>query len=989
MPTLAWVWHPSRRYKLVNRSSPEPRTPSPEPLPYMKFDRLIALFPCESLEDFDLGRKEDDAEELLSAWSALWHPALLAGQDDIPSWLPPSTPPLDPSGCLVIVPDCCEPSLSEQWLAEAEAAGACLLRGMKHRDRMLAAALERLGPDAPAVDGDLVADFLALGYCHLQVELINRKSRYTSNLDESSFRVSALAAARAAVEGDKADAREQLQSAFDRLHESREYFHPLEIRLLNLTLLAPTTLGAALLDGLATCPTNLLVSGEVIDRMAQDEPGTLEALQKALEDGKVELIGGEYGEVPLPLLGPEAVNLNLARGLAAYEEHLGHRPMVFGRRRFGLTPVLPRILHRRGFTAAFHCTLDDGRFPVGTQTRVQWEGFDSTTIDSLCCIPIDAGRASSFLQLAEKLGDAMNLDQTPTVIFAHWPGGSNRWYDDLRRIAAYSSVLGTFSTISAYFEQTSFAGHQERNNPDDYRSPYLVQDVAAGRRDPISRWVRYFARRAKLDAYQTLRTMETCVAGGRKSEEGGEKREERGGKKENEQLAFAIEDMREKEESDGSALDARIESTLGEPLVGFAHSITSRENSTQRGILAVNPCSFRQRLRNFEVPAMGFAWIGGGDSSAAPTVAKEKKRRLLPRKKEPPLAESNVLRNEFFEIRFNPQTGAIRSISDYRSRDPRLAQQIALRLPRGGQPGDETNYSIMAADRIDVTSAGPVLGEIVCHGKLIDRDGRRLAGFKQTTRAWRGSRAIELLIELDVDRLPGQNPWDSYYAVRFAWKDETLCLYRSANMANVPTELTRIESPQFLDLRRDRLRTTLLCGGLPYHRRFGLRKLDTLLIVQGETARSFRLGIGIDVPHPTAAATGFLSPPLELPDQPPPASSTGWLFHLDCRNVLATHWEPFVAQPPSAVSETGSPADRDAEESFSGRRHDGPSGFRVRLLETDGRGVRLGLRCLRSVSSARILNVGDATVDELSVDGDRIEIPIGPHQWIEVEVCFS
>ena len=990
----------------------------------MKFNRLIALFPCESLEDFDLGRKENDAEELLSAWSALWHPALLAGQDDIPSWLPPSTPPPDPSGCLVIIPDCCEPSLSEQWLAEAEAAGACLLRGMKHRDRMLAAALERLGPDTPAVDGDLAADFLALGYCHLQTELINRKSRYMSNLDESSFRVSALAAAQAAVEGDKADARDQLQAAFDRLHESREYFHPLEIRLLDLTLLAPTTIGAALLDrlptcptNLPTCPTNLLVSGEVIDRMARDEPKTLEALKKSLEDGKVELIGGEYGEVPLPLLGPEAVNLNLTRGLAAYEEHLGHRPVVFGRRRFGLTPVLPRILHRRGFTAAFHCTLDDGRFPVGTQTRVQWEGFDSTTIDSLCCIPVDAGRASSFLQLAEKLGDAMNLDQTPTVIFAHWPGGSNRWYDDLRRIAAYSSVLGTFSTISAYFEQTSFAGHQERNNPDDYRSPYLVQDVAAGRRDPISRWVRYFARRAKLDACQTLLAMETCVAGGRKREEGGEKREE-GEKGECEQIAIAVEDTRDGVEPDDAALDARLQNLLGKPLAGFAHSIAGDSDSTQRGILAVNPCSFRQRLRNVEVPAMGFAWIGGGEESAPPPVAKEKKRWLLPRKKEPPLAEPNVLRNEFFEIRFDPQTGAIRSISDYRSRDPRLAQQIALRLPRGGKPGDETNYSIMAADRIDVTSAGPVLGEIVCHGRLIDRDGRRVAGFKQTTRAWRGSRTIELLVELDVDRLPGPNPWDSYYAVRFAWKDETLCLYRSANMANVPTELTRIESPQFLDLRRDRLRTTLLCGGLPYHRRFGLRKLDTLLIVRGETAHSFRLGIGIDVPHPTAAATGFLSPPLELPDQPPPPSPTGWLFHLDCRNVLATHWEPLTlhetgspdsssigaaepqedfheARNPSCACGTpiaelsGPSADRDAEESFSGRRHDGPSGFRVRLLETDGHGVRLGLRCLRSVSSARILNVGDAPPDELKVEGDRIEIPIGPHQWIEVEVRFS
>ena len=207
----------------------------------------------------------------------------------------------------------------------------------------------------------------------------------------------------------------------------------------------------------------------------------------------------------------------------------------------------------------------------------------------------------------------------------------------------------------------------------------------------------------------------------------------------------------------------------------------------------------------------------------------------------------------------------------------------------------------MAADEIAVTSAGPVLGEIVCRGRLMDREGRRVAGFRQTTRVWRGSRVIELLIELDIDRQPGANPWDSYYAARFAWKDETAELSTAAsNLANVPTELDADRIAAFLDIRRGKQRTTLLCGGLPYHRRLGLRKLDTLLVVQGETARSFRLGIGIDVPHPLAAALGFLAPPLVLADQPPPPTPTGWLFHLDCRNVLATHWEAACARTSAA-----------------------------------------------------------------------------------------
>jgi alpha-mannosidase len=355
------------------------------------------------------------------------------------------------------------------------------------------------------------------------------------------------------------------------------------------------------------------------------------------------------------------------------------------------------------------------------------------------------------------------------------------------------------------------------------------------------------------------------------------------------------------------------------------------------------------------------------------------------------LAEENVLRNEFFEVHFDPHTGGIRTIRDYHSRDPRLAQQIALRLPHGGEPEADINYSVMAADELVVTSSGPVLGEIVGRGRLLDREGRRVAGFRQTSRAWRGSRILEIEIELEIDRLPGGNPWDSYYAARFAWKDESASLLRSANMAVVPTELTQFESPHLLDICRGKQHTTLLCGGLPYHRRFGLRKLDTLLVTHGETARSFRLGIGIDVPYPMAAAVGLLAPPLTLPDQPPPPAPSGWLFHLDCRNVLATHWEPLHADAGNsrrltAAGETAAVGETAAIGEVAAV---GKAGFRVRLLETDGRGVRLGLRCFRGVAAARKINPGDVPPAELVVEGDRINIPIGPHQWIEVEARFT
>ena len=176
---------------------------TPNPLPAMKFDRLVVLLPCHSLEDFDLQRKEDDAEQLLSAWSALWHPLLLAGARAIPRWLPAAVP----------AARACRLSDHPARLLRAVAAGGLAVagrggRGVRacgicdRRDDMLAAALERLG-DATGrpVDPDLAADFLALGFCHLQVELLTRKLRYMSNLDEAALQIGGAGGGRRSPRG--------------------------------------------------------------------------------------------------------------------------------------------------------------------------------------------------------------------------------------------------------------------------------------------------------------------------------------------------------------------------------------------------------------------------------------------------------------------------------------------------------------------------------------------------------------------------------------------------------------------------------------------------------------------------------------------------------------------------------------------------------------------------------------------------------------------
>ncbi len=169
-----------------------------------------------------------------------------------------------------------------------------------------------------------------------------------------------------------------------------------------------------------------------------------------------------------------------------------------------LPQTLPQILAKTGFTAAVHFTLDDGQFPTGNQSCIQWEGLDGTSLDALAKIPLDANRADSFFRLPEKLGSGMEMDHPPTVVFAHWPGRVCPWYGDLARISSYSRVLGTFCTLDDYFQQAAQSGQKVKYNTDQYRSPYLAQDVAANRADPISLWVRYYRRRAIWESIETF-----------------------------------------------------------------------------------------------------------------------------------------------------------------------------------------------------------------------------------------------------------------------------------------------------------------------------------------------------------------------------------------------------------------------------------------------------------------------------------------------------
>jgi alpha-mannosidase len=949
----------------------------------MKYQELLILLPCHSLEDFPTYHEGEDAQSLLASWSALWHPELLAAAGKALNWKRIEDPPSEVNERLIVVPSVCIQRLPTGFAQRVKDEGGVLIRKTTSRDEIVAAALAPLaesrnateGVPYSAVDADLAADFMALGYCYLEIELLTRQMRYSSNLDETYFKGTAVAAAVAAVEGNVELAREKLSACFSVLAEERDHYYPVDAYILDLNLTAATTLGSTLEAELKRQkPTNLLLSADLLAEMATKHPATLAALRDGLAAKRVGLIGGEATETRLPLLSHESILAEIERGLAKYQELIGTRPQVFGRWRYGLTPHLPGILHKLGFTAALHAGFEEGKTPDGLQFKVRWEGLDGSAIDTIARTPLDVTKPQTFLSFATKMGESMDSDHVATLCLAHWPGQASPWMDDLRRIAGYCSAMGKLVTVDEYFEKTDQPGQLDRFEADRYRSPYLKQAIIRKQDDPISTQVRYWQQQTVGAAVEAMETLAALVAGKGTGDRGQETGPMASG-------------GRESPESAGPELDRQLETQLSAAKTHLADALTAANPNGEKGPLILNPCSFIRRMgveglqlaglptierpvyaaddgasgkqAVVDVPAFGFVHLTPGKAAA-----KDKKTLLL--------AEEGLLRNEFFEAIINPTTGSLAAIHEYKSRGNRLSQQLALRSPGPKQkPGDTYKdpdesavYSVMAADSLETTIATTTLGEIVARGRLLDQKGNKLAGFVQTYRLWRGSRVLHVEIELDLVEEPKADPWNSYYCARFAWPDEMAELFRTVNETRQTVTEKKFESPLYVEILGAKDSATILTGGLPFHRRQEERMLDTLLITRGERQRKFRLGIGVDLSHPLHDALGLFVPPLVLPSVPQPKSgNSGWLLHLSSRNVIATSLHP--------LEEAGRIV-----------------GLRVRLLETAGRPANMAISAFRPVKSAKTVDFQGNQLAECTVEEGKAKLDLAAHEWAEAQLRF-
>jgi alpha-mannosidase len=162
----------------------------------------------------------------------------------------------------------------------------------------------------------------------------------------------------------------------------------------------------------------------------------------------------------------------------------------------------------------------------------------------------------------------------------------------------------------------------------------------------------------------------------------------------------------------------------------------------------------------------------------------------------------------------------------------------------------------------------------------------------------------------------------------------------------------------------------MLTGGLPYHRRATRRMIDSLLIVSGEQQRKFRFGIGVNVSYAMAAAHDWMTPLISVKGA---GTENGknqnvWLFHFDCKNILATWWQPFF----------------DEQSRWAG--------VQIRLRETEGRKGSLGIHCPRVVASGERVNfAGDfvRSLDVAKTDASKLEIEFDRFEFFQISIHWK
>lgn len=460
------------------------------------------FLPCHTLDDFPTWLQPEEADDLLAAWVAAWHPSLIAAASAPPEWASVDLP-ADETVAVGIVPARWDDRFAAQFDGRA-AADAFFVRRVAGSAAIARAAAARLVPGlaaGPLPGEQHAADFEALGLAVLLADLLARRMRSGFDIDRAAFATAVTAAARAAVEGRDDEVRPPLAECFASLEASRGRYYPVDSWIVDLVLLAPsTTTEAIAAECAAAVPVSFAASGATIRHLAAARPAALALLREAAAAGRIGLCGGLDDDRPLDSLAPEEILDSFERARSTWREHVGGVPASFVRLGGGSSALLPQLIAGFGCRAGVWSLFDGSPLPdVGTGL-VDWQA-GGASVAMLASAPLDATSPCTTLALPDTLGDAMDRDHVATAVFAHYAGAAGPWHPLLRRIGGWCGLLGQFTTPDDVVCRASGSATPAMLEPDAF-PPALPPDAGVPGIDPVETAVaahREAARRILAD----------------------------------------------------------------------------------------------------------------------------------------------------------------------------------------------------------------------------------------------------------------------------------------------------------------------------------------------------------------------------------------------------------------------------------------------------------------------------------------------------------
>jgi hypothetical protein len=460
----------------------------------MAIERTTVFLPCHTLDDFPTWLEEAEADDLLAAWTAAWHPALVAAVGAAPQWASIDLPV--PQGPLLgIVPTTWDDRFAAQF-DSACTVGSAFVRRAVGVEQIERAAADRLGlPVGPLAGARWADDFRAVGVAALLAGLLARRMRSHADLESTSFFTAVVAAARAVVAGRDDDGEAALREAFDALSATRAHYYPVDSYVIDLVLVAAATRGAALVAAIdSPVPVAVAASGESITEVFSAHPDAVAAVRAAVDAGRVELCSGPAADTPLDLATPESALNSFIRGREAFSALFNAPPASFARVAGGAIPLLPQLLAGCGVEGGIWTLFDGSPLPDVGGGMIRWQA-GGAAIDLLAAAPLDARSARTVLALHETLGDALDREHVAAVLFAHYAGTASRWHALVRLIGRWTNLLGTFVTPRELARRTIGAGTTVSLEPDAF-PPTLPRSTAAAGDDVITAAVAQAAQEA-------------------------------------------------------------------------------------------------------------------------------------------------------------------------------------------------------------------------------------------------------------------------------------------------------------------------------------------------------------------------------------------------------------------------------------------------------------------------------------------------------------